>query len=78
MADEIPQNEERTVDVTIPKSKLFDFIEALDSDRNVIKVSHTRSGSNVTVTVHYAIMDLAIQLSSVRNSIEQKAQAVRA
>ena len=71
MSGEIPQNKACCVTHTISRSGLFPLLEKLLDNRNVLKVEYERSNGNFKVTVHYAIMDLAIQLAAVSASIEQ-------
>ena len=71
MSSEIPQNEVRSVTHTVSGSGLFPLFEKLHDNPNVLKIEHERAGANFKVTIHYAIMDLALQLAAVSASIEQ-------
>ena len=71
MSREIPQNEVRIVTHTVSESVLFPLLEKLHDNRDVLKIEHERAGANFKVTIHYAIMDLALQLAAMSASIEQ-------
>jgi hypothetical protein len=71
MTREIPQNEVRTVTHTVAVEALPLLFDKLHQDRNVINIEHERTGGNFKVTVHFAIMDLALQLNGVSASIER-------
>lgn len=71
MTGEIPQNEVRSVTYIVSGSGLFPLLEKLHDDRNVLKIEHERVDAGFQVTIHYAIMDLALQLAAVSASIEK-------
>lgn len=71
MTREIPQNEVRKSTHTISEAGLIPLFEKLHNDKNVLKLEHERAGANFQVTIHYAIMDLELQLASVSATIEQ-------
>lgn len=71
MTGAIPQNEVRSVTHTVSESGLFPLFEKLRGDRNVLKIEHERVDANFKVTIHYAIMNLPLQLADVSASIER-------
>lgn len=71
MVGEIPQNEVRTSVHIVSKGSLFLLFGKLHDDRNVLKIEHERAGADFKVTVHYAVMDLALRLAAISASIEQ-------
>lgn len=76
MSREIPQNEEKTVTVSVPPTNLFAFLEAVNNERNVISVSYEppTNSNGYKVTVHYAIMDLALQTAAISTRIQTLAE----
>jgi hypothetical protein len=52
-------------------SGLFSLFEKLHEDHNVIKIEHERVGVNYQVTIHYAIMDIALQRAALATRIER-------
>ncbi len=76
MAIEVPENEVRTKKVKVPRAKLQAFLDELMEDSNVVNIEFAPARSTVEVTVHYAIMDLAIQLGGVDCKIEKLADTL--
>ncbi len=76
MAQEIPQNEERTVTVKVPEANLFELLAEINTMRNVISVEYKPTGTSdgFEVTAHYAIMDLALQQAVVSSKIQTLAE----
>jgi hypothetical protein len=72
---EIPCNEVRTKEVTVTSLALQGFFEKLHVDPNVVKIEHWPSGRGAfQVVVHYAVMNLALQLASISAGIEKSAE----
>lgn len=71
MTGEIPQNEVRSETYIVSGAGLFPLFKKLHDDRNVLKIEHERVGAGFEVTIHYAIMNLELQLAAVSTSIEK-------
>lgn len=70
MSREIPQNTVRTSTYPVSKDRLTELLDELGDNSNVVKYEVEPAGSNMVVTIHFAVMDLALQLQALSTKFE--------
>lgn len=74
---EVPANNVCSLVHTIPSASLFEYLDHLHDDANVIKIEYVRRGADFRVTVYFAVMDIALRVTNVAYNIEQFAKAAK-